>query len=142
MRVLIADRRTEVRAALALLLGQEPGVEIGGQARDSAELLSLMETVRPDVVLLEWGLPGRPVARLVAMLHALAWAPRVLVLALREERRGAALAAGADAFASKDESPERLLDALRALQVEGDRDVSEPPAPACEPLDFSPKRTD
>ena len=142
MRVLIADRRTEVRAALALLLGQEPGVEVGGEAHDSAELLCLMEIVRPDVVLLEWGLPGRPIASLVAILHALSWTPRVLVLALREETLGAALAAGADAFASKDQSPERLVAALRALQVEGDRNEREPPIPAGEPLDFSPKRTD
>jgi DNA-binding NarL/FixJ family response regulator len=116
MRVLIADRRTEVRAALALLLSQEPGVVVGGEARDSAELLSLMATVRPDVVLLEWGLPGRPIASLAPMLRAFAWRPLVLILALREETRPAALAAGADAFASKDEPPERLVGALRALQ--------------------------
>jgi DNA-binding NarL/FixJ family response regulator len=121
MRILIADRRTEVRAALSLLLWQQPGVEVQGIARDSAELLAQVEAVRPDVVLLEWDLPGRPAVDLLAALHAPELAPKVIVLALREDVGPAALAAGADAFASKDEPPERLLAALGSLQLEGKR---------------------
>ena len=120
MRILIADRRTELRAALSLLLGQQPGVEMRGEACDSAELLAQVEALCPDVIVLEWDLPGEPAADLLAALHASDPSPKVIVLALREEMREAARAAGADAFASKDEPPERLIAALRSLQLEGE----------------------
>jgi DNA-binding NarL/FixJ family response regulator len=119
MRILIADRRTEVRVALSLLLGQQPGLEVEGEARDSADLLAQAKALCPDVVILDWGLSGLTGTDLVGALHALEPRPRVIVLALREDVREAALAAGADGFASKDESPDQLVTTLRALQSEG-----------------------
>ena len=66
-------------------------------------------------------LPGEPAVDLLAALHVSNPSPKVIVLALREEVRSAASAAGADAFASKDESPERLVEALRSLRLESER---------------------
>ena len=120
MRILIADCRTEVRAALSLLLGQQPGMEVGGEAHDRAELLAQAEAYGPDVVILDWGLSRRAGADLVETLHTLHPRPKVIVLALREDVREAALAAGADGFASKDEPPDRLVAALHSIQLEGE----------------------
>lgn len=117
MRVLIADDQPQVRSALRLLLKQEPGVTVVGEAEDTQQALELADGQRPDLVLLDWELPGPWSAgplknagqRLLPALRARC--PRVTVVALsgRPEARQAALDAGADAFVSKGDPPERVL---------------------------------
>ena len=117
MRVLIADDQPQVRSALRLLLKQEPGVTVVGEAEDTQQALELAAGQRPDLVLLDWELPGPWSAgplknagqRLLPALRARC--PRVTVVALsgRPEARQAALDAGADAFVSKGDPPERVL---------------------------------
>ena len=133
MRVLIADDQPQVRSALRLLLKQEPGVAVVGEAENVEEALELATARRPDLVLLDWELPGLRAADLskkakLGLLPALrARCPRVKVVALsgRSEARQAALAAGADIFVSKGDPPERLLaavDVCRRRQCNQDRD--------------------
>jgi DNA-binding NarL/FixJ family response regulator len=64
------------------------------------------------LVLLDWGLPGLPSKALLPALRALCPHLKVVVLSGRPEARQAALDAGADAFVSKIDPPERLLAAL------------------------------
>lgn len=120
MRLLIAVPRQEMRAALGLLLSQEPDVRIVGESGNSQELLANSEVVRPDVVLLDCELPGLPTADLLAELYAHDSTPRVLVLCSRTERGQAALAAGARTFVDKTAHPRQLLTALRILQLESE----------------------
>jgi DNA-binding response OmpR family regulator len=70
-----------------------------------------MQAFKPDLVLLDWEFPGRPAAAFLCGLNG----PAVIVLSRRPEAAGAALAAGAEAFVSKADPPERLLEALRRL---------------------------
>jgi DNA-binding NarL/FixJ family response regulator len=120
MRVLIADDQPQVRSALRLLLKQEPGVTVVGEAEDTQQALELAAGQRPDLVLLDWELPGPWAAQPLknagqCLLPALrAQCPQVKVVALsgRPEARRAALAAGADAFVSKGDPPERVLAAV------------------------------
>lgn len=58
MRVLIADDRPQVRSALRLLLKQEPDVTVVGEAEDAEQALELAIGERPELVLLDWELPG------------------------------------------------------------------------------------
>lgn len=120
MRVLIADRRKDVRQALSLLLTQEPGICVVGDASDSQELLVRLEALCPDVVLVDCALPGQPMADLLAEIHTCSSSPQVIVLCSETETRRAALAAGAHTFVDKTEHPKRLLTALRVLQLESD----------------------
>jgi len=71
------------------------------------------------LVLLDWELPDRGGA--VALSHVRAAWPHSAVLAFsgRPEAREAALAAGADAFVSKGDPPEHLLEALARLEHGG-----------------------
>lgn len=120
MRVLIADRRQEIRAALGLLLSQEPDIRVVGEAGNSQELLAGLEAVRPDVVLLDCALPGLPTADLLAQLHARDSNLRVLILCSKTEREQAALAAGVRTFIDKTAHPKQLVTALRVLQLESE----------------------
>ncbi len=136
MQILLADNQPKVRFGLRVLLERQPGLKVVGEAADAEGLLAQTETLCPDLVLLGWGLPGlakadpsasrrgEPVActepsrsepsgqSLLSALRRIC--PDVYVIALsgRPEARRAALAAGADAFVSKCDPPERLLAAI------------------------------
>jgi DNA-binding NarL/FixJ family response regulator len=120
MRVLIADRRQEVRDALGFLLSQEPDICVAGESGNSQDLLACLELVCPDVVLLDCELPGLPMADLLAQLHAHDSHPKVLVLCSKSARGRAALLAGADTLIDKSAHPRRLVTALRVLQLESE----------------------
>lgn len=112
MRVLIADDQADVRYAYHVLLGSRPGLVIVGEAKNAEELLVKALDTYPDVVLLDWELPGfKGVGHLDHLRRAL---PGLIVIALsgRSEVSHRALKAGANAFVSKVEPPERLLAAI------------------------------
>lgn len=112
MRVLLADDQAKVRSALRLLLEYQPNVEILGEAVDTTGLLDWVKAACPDLVLLDWELPGLPAAALMPRLYHCCPGLRVIALSGQPEARQAALDAGADAFVSKGQPPEQLLIAM------------------------------
>ncbi|MGD8626192.1 MAG: response regulator transcription factor [Anaerolineae bacterium] len=114
-KVLITDNDVRVRSALQLLLSQEPGFSLVGESADLEQLARKVRELQPDLVLLDWELPGRPAAALLLAFKSLRSQPKVLVLSQRPESREAALTAGADAFVAKSEPPGDLLAACRRL---------------------------
>ena len=112
MRVLLADDQSKVRSALRLLLDQEPELSVVGEATEADELLAQVGTACPDIVLLDWELPGLSRHDLLSTLRARCPHLKVIALSGRPEARQAALAAGADAFVSKGDPPEQLLAAV------------------------------
>ncbi|MHB1417542.1 MAG: response regulator [Chloroflexota bacterium] len=123
MRILLADDQLEVRSALFLLLDQEPDISVVGEASEASGLLSQLQTADPDLVLLDWELPGLHGKDAATTAGNGLWKglcsqnPRPLLVALsgRPEARRAAVAAGADGFVSKGDPPEELLRTLRAV---------------------------
>jgi DNA-binding NarL/FixJ family response regulator len=109
MRLLLADDRPRIRFALRALLAQQAGLTVVGEAADAVELLALAKERCPDLVLLGWGLRGLPAAELVSALRSLCPDAYLIALSSRLEVRQTALAAGADAFVSKMDPPEKLL---------------------------------
>jgi DNA-binding NarL/FixJ family response regulator len=113
MDVLLASARSDLRFALEVLLREEPGVSVLGTATGTEGLLALLGTYCPDLVSLDWELPGRPAGELLAAIRALDCSPYTIVLGKDEASLDEALAAGADAFALRGDSPDRLLDIVR-----------------------------
>jgi DNA-binding NarL/FixJ family response regulator len=58
IRVLLADDHTLVRAGIRALLEKLPGFEVAGEASDGREVIVLIETHQPDVVLMDISMPG------------------------------------------------------------------------------------
>jgi DNA-binding NarL/FixJ family response regulator len=112
MRVLLADDQTKVRSALRLLLEQEPEMSVVGEAADAEDLLAQAEATQPDLVLLDWELPSLRTDDWLPTLRTLCPHLKVIALSGRPEARQAALDAGAEAFVSKGDPPERLLAAM------------------------------
>jgi two-component system response regulator DesR len=113
MKILLADDQTKVRFALRVLLEQQPEMRVIGETADASGLLIQAQRDRPDLVLLDWELPGANEV-LVALRRLF---PRMQILALGEqpETRPLALAAGVDGFVSKANPPEQLLAVIREL---------------------------
>jgi two-component system response regulator DesR len=114
MRVLLADDQARVRFALRVLLAQQPGIEVVGEASSADGLVALLRTTRPDLALLDWELPGLAEGGGLSALRKLCPRLAVTVLSNRPGARRAAQVAGADAFVSKGDPPERLLAAIQA----------------------------
>jgi DNA-binding NarL/FixJ family response regulator len=115
MRILIAGRQAATRSALRMLLQEEDGLTVVGEAVDSQDVLRQLVPTRPDTVVLDWDLPGGPVQTLLSDIHALGNHTHIVVLSGRPEDAGNALAAGADAFISKANPPMELVKVLHGL---------------------------
>jgi DNA-binding NarL/FixJ family response regulator len=113
-RVLLAAPQTDVRAALRLLL-LDLSMEVVGEAADWPITLALAPETRPDMLLVDWEIIPVGSGNTLAQLRAVCPATVVIVLISQlEARQQAALSAGADAFISKGEMPDRVADRLRA----------------------------
>jgi DNA-binding NarL/FixJ family response regulator len=113
MDVLLADDQPEVRSAVRLLLEHEAYVEVLGEAVDATGLLDCVKVARPDLILLDWELPGFEPA-LLGRLRELCPSADVIALSGQPQARREALGAGVDAFVSKGDPPEHLLAAIEA----------------------------
>jgi len=109
MRILIADDQKCVRFALRVLLAQQPGVQVVGEAANGEALLAQASMVAADLALVDWELPRLAEAGGLPALHRSAPALQIVVLSSRPGVRQAALAVGGAAFVSKGEPPECLL---------------------------------
>jgi two-component system response regulator DesR len=113
MRVILADDQASVRSALRLLLAQEPGLDVVAETADATALLQTAVETTPDLVLLDWELPGLPGAQLLRLLRYERPLLTVVAMSSRPEAQQEALDAHVDAFVSKSESPQRVLSAIR-----------------------------
>lgn len=116
MRIFIADGNSSVRLAIQMYLQQEPGMYVTGMATEAEGLPAQVEASRPDVLLLDSFLPGASILDLLSDIRGLEAPPKIVVLSIKPEVKGPALAAGADAFISKNALPEELLELVRSLR--------------------------
>jgi two-component system response regulator DesR len=94
---------------MRVLLDIAPQVRVIGEALNAKELLAVTEATKPDLVLLDWELPGILADTALADLRRSHPGLVVIALSARPEARRAALTAGSDAFVSKLEAPDHLL---------------------------------
>ena len=121
IRLLVVDDDPLVRSALVLMLGGQPDLDVVGEAADGHEALTMVDRVRPGVVLMDIRMPRLSGLEATRALHERPDPPHVIVLTTfdADEHVVGALAAGADGFLLKDTPPPQILEAIRAV-VEGD----------------------
>jgi DNA-binding NarL/FixJ family response regulator len=114
-RVFIADAKPEELAALRILI-LDLKMEVVGEAADWATALAQAPVSRTDMLLIDWDLlPNSPTAALDELRKACPAALVIVLISHLDARQQAALSAGADAFISKAETPERLAERLRTV---------------------------
>ena len=116
-RVAIADDSPAFLAAAASHVASLPGFVLAGTAGTARQALALVESVMPDVLLLDLGLVPQRGLELVRRVKAGPRAPAVVALALfhTPETLAAAKGAGADALVGKETFVAGLGDALASL---------------------------
>ena len=125
VRVLIADLNRNVRWALRTAINEQPHMVVVGECLQADTLPNQVEMQHPDLLLLDWDLPGLDVSQLPA-LSATGDRLWVIVLGVQPEAEKIAMAAGADAFLSKADPPERLLAALQQIPIQPTSPISSP----------------
>lgn len=115
-RVILSEGEALVRAGLRALLEEDGTITVVGEAATGDEALDLAGQLKPDVVLLDAGLPGLDSVETTRRLLADSGVP-VMLLANSEadEHTFAALRAGASGVLLKDTEPSELVRAVAVL---------------------------
>jgi two-component system, NarL family, response regulator LiaR len=115
IRVVIADDHRVVREGLCYLLGQEPDVEVVGEAADGRQAVDVVAATRPDVLLLDLYMPAPDGHAVLAALDGTPHQPAVVVLtsATGDEHLVRAMHAGATSYLLKTASAEHVIAAIR-----------------------------
>ncbi|MBW8895128.1 MAG: response regulator transcription factor [Acidobacteria bacterium] len=116
MRVLLADDHGIVRRGLRSLL-EDADVSVVGEAADGLEAVRLCETLRPDILIVDIGMPKLNGIDVAARVQKIEHPPSVIILSMHSDESYIirALASGARAYLLKDATDEDLLPALRAV---------------------------
>lgn len=117
IRVLIADDHPVVRQGLRTFLGIQEDIEVVGEADDGTSAVTLAESLKPDIVLMDLKMPGADGLTALTELRARGVQARVLVLTSVTERGHVlpAVQAGAAGYLYKDVDPQALVQAIRAV---------------------------
>jgi DNA-binding NarL/FixJ family response regulator len=120
-RVLLADDHDLVRAGIQGLIELLPEVEVVAEASSGEELLSLLESVTPDLVITDIQMPGINGLEAVARIRRGHPALPVLVLSMHDTADFVqrAIANGANGYLMKNAAPSELQHAVQAMLATG-----------------------
>lgn len=117
IRVLLADDHALVRAGLREILEEAGDIEVVAEASSGEEAVALAKQLRPDVVIMDLGMPGIGGIEATKHITRRSRRPAVLVLTVyREDRYGLRLLrAGARGYLEKRVAPQELVAAVRTV---------------------------
>lgn len=117
IRIFIVDDHPIVRQSLTHLINQESGLCVCGEAEDAQEALSAIDTLQPDMMILDISLKGSSSIDLIRQIRARNAELPILVLSMYEESLYAkkVLKAGARGYITKHEATEKLVPAIRQV---------------------------
>src|SRR5258708_8353358 len=84
LRILIADDHEVARRGIRSFLEAHPGWEICGEAKDGREAVECANEMKPDVVLLDIGMPGLNGLDAARQIHASLPETRILILTIHD----------------------------------------------------------
>ncbi len=112
-RILLADADGVMRSAMALFLKHKLGIADICEISDARQLSERLIVLEPDLLLVDWQLPGLDVSRICNDFHRVGTHTIVIAMSMHSENEPWALASGADAFLDKHASGEHVLDILK-----------------------------
>jgi DNA-binding NarL/FixJ family response regulator len=102
------------------LLEQQPGWKVVGEVSTGAHLSRELNANQPDILLLEWNLPDLDSEKIIPSVKENYPKLAVIVMSGRPELKKKACSAGADAFVSKTEPPDKLLESILTISERND----------------------
>jgi DNA-binding NarL/FixJ family response regulator len=121
VRVVLADDHDLVRSGIKALLSMVEGVEVIAEARDGKELVTLVEDLKPDIVMTDISMPGMDGITAIAEIHEKDPNVRMLVLSMYDtvDFVKRAVTNGACGYLMKDAPPFELEQAVRSVMATG-----------------------
>jgi len=116
VRIYIASADKTIRLSLLMLVESEPGLVVMGMSDRSESLLTIVQALSPEALVLDYELAKQAMVDLIDDLHHQPHPPKIIVLSVDPQVKATALAAGADAFISKNVPPDNLLSMLREMR--------------------------
>lgn len=116
-RLLLVDDHPVVREGLGARLNAEPDLEVVGLAADAHQAMEMIEQQKPDLVITDLSLGGKPGLELVKDLEKAHPSLPVLVLSIHDESLWAerVLRAGAEGYIMKSQATQKVVDAVRQI---------------------------
>ncbi len=116
IRILLADDHAVLRAGLKALLSAQPDLEVVGEAAEGSAAVRLAQELRPDIVVMDIGMPGVSGIDATARIKRDLPATKVLVLSMHDDQGylRQVLRAGASGYVLKRSADTELLAAIRA----------------------------
>jgi DNA-binding NarL/FixJ family response regulator len=117
MRILVADDHGIVRAGIRLLLERQSDLDVVAEASDGVEAVERALAVRPDLCILDVGMPRMTGLQAAREIRAHLPRARVLMLSMHDDEHYLfeALKAGASGYVLKREADQDLVGAIRAV---------------------------
>jgi DNA-binding NarL/FixJ family response regulator len=118
LRILIADDHEVARQGIRALLESHPGWEVCAEAKDGREAVELANNSKPDIALLDIGMPNLNGLDAARQILAMSPAVSILILTMHDAEQVVreVLAAGARGFVLKSDAARDLVAAVDALQ--------------------------
>lgn len=118
MRILIADDNQSIRRGIAGLLAHEDGLQVCGEASDSAEAIQKATELHPDVILLDISMPGGNGLETARVLKQKFPETRILIVSQHDPRQllPRSIEAGASGCVDKARLSTDLLPTIRGLE--------------------------
>lgn len=125
IRVMVADDQRLFRRSIAVLVDEQDGLEVVGEADDGQEAVEMAERLRPDIILMDVEMPGMGGIDAARIIRERLPQTRIVMLTVSEEEEHLfdALRAGADAYLLKNIRPEQLYAMIR-MAMRGEAPIS------------------
>ncbi len=115
IRILVVDDHQVVREGLRHMLELEADMEVVGEASDAKETLTQVESLSPEIILMDIKMPGVDGIELTRQLKEKQPSCNIIMLTLYDEYLAEAIEAGAIGYLLKDVKREELVRAIRAV---------------------------
>ncbi len=123
---MIVDDHPVVRQGIQVLIQQEPDLYVGAEAGSASEALKVLDSVSPDIILLDISLKGPDGLELTKSIRAILPKVPILIVSMHDEGLYAerVLRAGANGYIMKEEVSESIVQAVRKV-LSGDIYISD-----------------
>ena len=117
IRVVLADDHVFVRDGIKSLLENEANIEVAGEATDGLEALKIIETAKPDLLILDIRMPNMTGIEVVEKLRSQNNMVKIVMLSMHESEEYVlkSIKAGADGYLLKGSSKEEFLKAVHTV---------------------------
>ena len=115
VKVVIVEDYKLTRVGLKSTLNEYPHINVVGEAEDAVEGIKVIQLLKPDVVLMDLGLPGMNGLEATIKIKEVSPSTKIIILTSHERNEEviAALGSGANAYCLKDITPETLSSVIK-----------------------------